>query len=509
MTLIAFSRMMQAIERSTPSRSETIIRDSWPTFDDPELLIKIMALEYEPTNIGSIRAKKWVTKALGLFDDELDNLESLYGDFTEGIYLDSQNSVDSSISLREFDNLLSMDCSSISAPSYRLFRDALLLMSGVERKWFLRFWLRNPRNGLRKGNLEKAVGKLYEKPLKQIRKDLSYHNLSEIVSYYIMEEDPPVFLSFGQFIKPMLAKPLVSKKKKFKGGIVDYKYDGNRYQIHRNKELVIIFNRRGKVVTDQYPDIVEDVLTWKQSSFILDTEIYPINPDGSPAPHKVLGTRVHSKNKTEAVEKCPVKMVIFDAMKVGDTVLIDMSLTERLEHISELPNQATRWIEPESRKACYTQAIAEGFEGIMIKNPDAPYAPGKRSNDWLKHKPPLIELDVVILGVRYGEGKRSDVFGSYLMGVKDGNSFQKIGWVGTGLSDVQLTVLTNTLRKHIESYDKGIMFTLPRVVLTVKSDLISTNADGSIGLRFPRVSAIRDDKPVVDIDTIERIKELM
>ena len=69
--------------------------------------------------------------------------------------------------------------------------------------------------------------------------------------------------------------------------------------------------------------------------------------------------------------------------------------------------------------------------------------------------------------------------------------------------------LTRTLRKHIESYDKGIMFTLPRVVLTVKSDLISTNADGTIGLRFPRVSAIRDDKPVSDIDTIERVKELM
>ena len=125
MTLIAFSRMMQAVERSTPSRSETIIKDSWASFDDPELLTKIMALEYEPTNVGSTRAKKWVAKALGLFDDELDNLESLYGDFTEGIYLDSQNSVDSSITLRELDNLLSMDCSSISGPSYRLFQEAL------------------------------------------------------------------------------------------------------------------------------------------------------------------------------------------------------------------------------------------------------------------------------------------------------------------------------------------------------------------------------------------------
>ena len=88
---------------------------------------------------------------------------------------------------------------------------------------------------------------------------------------------------------------------------IDIKYDGNRYQIHKNKDLsVIIFNRKGKIVTEQFPDIEEQILELEVDDFIIDTEIYPINIDGTPAPHKKMGKRVHKLDKEEAVRDCPV-----------------------------------------------------------------------------------------------------------------------------------------------------------------------------------------------------------
>ena len=152
-------------------------------------------------------------------------------------------------------------------------------------------------------------------------------------------------------------------------------------------------------------------------------------------------------------------------------------------------------------------AINEGFEGIMIKDLDAPYTIGKRSTSWLKHKPARIEVDVVITSAKYGEGKRSDVFGSYGISVKDGHEYVRVGSVGTGLSDLDLVFLTTELKKIIESYEEEEFTFLPRFVLEVTCDLISQDSQGNYGLRFPRVSRIRQDKYAADCTTITEIVE--
>jgi DNA ligase-1 len=153
--------------------------------------------------------------------------------------------------------------------------------------------------------------------------------------------------------------------------------------------------------------------------------------------------------------------------------------------------------------AFYHSAIQDGFEGIIIKPLDAKWQSGKRSKDWIKYKPPLIELDVVIIGGRYGDGKRANVFGSFDIAVKNGTDFTQIGCVGSGFSDEELLRLTRELRKLItESNGENFTF-LPRIVLEVTGDVVTQNDDGTYALRFPRCKRIRDDKPVADVNTYE------
>ena len=154
--------------------------------------------------------------------------------------------------------------------------------------------------------------------------------------------------------------------------IVDYKYDGNRYQIHKEGDNVIIFNRKGSIVTPQFQDVVETVRQYEVDC-ILDGEIYPIKDDGSPAEHKLMGTRVHSKDHAEAREKVKVKWVIFDCLKIGNETIMDLSYSDRLDKFSQLPDQAHRMEEGGDVLAFYNRAINDGFEGIIVKDTTLPY----------------------------------------------------------------------------------------------------------------------------------------
>jgi DNA ligase-1 len=161
-------------------------------------------------------------------------------------------------------------------------------------------------------------------------------------------------------------------------------------------------------------------------------------------------------------------------------------------------------------KSFYSKAIAEGFEGIMVKNLRAKYQAGKRSLHWAKHKPPRIELDVVITGARYGEGKRGNVFASFDIAVGDSEGgFYSLGSIGTGFKDDDFMSLTNRLRPIVDSYEQETYQVRPRIVLEVTSDLVSRNSNGEYSLRFPRLVRIRDDKPVSDINTIDDVVEMV
>jgi DNA ligase-1 len=462
----------------------------------------------EANGIALAKAKKWISSIFNMFDDEIDNELYLHNDLGEVVYqLDPSAETQKKYTVNYVHRLLELNCSKFDSKEYRMIEQAILNMSANERRWFVRYWLRKPRNGINRGTVEKILARYYRRKITDVKKHLNFNSVDIVSNYYNMGEEPKMVLSHGGFIKPMLAKDLPMNKWPAKK-IVDFKYDGNRYQIHKEGQSVIIFNRKGKIVSKQFPEIAEIVRNYEVDNVIFDGEIYPINEDGSPAEHKLMGTRVHSKNVEEAMERVKVKWVIFDCLKWAGETIMTLPYEQRLERFKGNPDQAQRMPEDGDVMAFYNVAISEGFEGIIVKDASLPYEAGKRSTGWAKYKPPLIELDVVILSAQYGEGKKAGVFATFEMGVSSEDGFQSIGYVGTGFSDMDLISLTNTLRRNIVSYENNSYLVNPVVVLEVRADLISRDASNNIGLRFPRCKRIRDDKFVADINTLKDLEAM-
>jgi len=515
MTLANFARMCELLEDQRPTDKVTTISESLSSFDSKHLVINILSIEYAVNNIAESRAMTWIANALGLFEDEVKTSVYTWGDFGEAMAeIDLGNETDSDITIQGFWQLLNMDCSRIESASYTLFAENLNKMSAREKKWFVRYWLRKPRNGVNNNIPLKALAKHYGHTISDIKKYYHFNTATDICAELEQGFIPSVELTHGLWVTPMLAKARKGKEKP-SNHIIDVKYDGNRYQIHYlpQKESVMIFNRKGNLVTNQFADLVDEILAGHVlcSDCIVDAEIYPINRDGSPAEHKLLAKRVHMKDKAKAIERCPIQLAVFDILSIQGRSLLEEPLADRiikLEENVESPYIATRF-EDTTIEAAYNLAIDWGFEGIMIKDADMAYEPGKRSKGWLKYKPPRIELDVVITSAQYGKGKRSGWFGTFGISVKDGSDYVEVGKVGTGFSDDDLQYLTSELRKGIEKYEGDKYFFVPRIVLQVTSDLISNDADGNIGLRFPRSMRIRHDKYAAEADTLQRVKELM
>ena len=504
MTWARMSRLLESTDGVIPTRQISMISRELENFDAPHLL-KILSRQYEVNNIGLAKAKKWMAKIFDVFDDEIDGYYHAHDDLGTAVYyLDFSSEHESSYSLQSIVNLLELDCSKVDSNQFKLIEEAILNMSPNERKWFIRYWLRTPRNGINDGIVAKVMAKHYKKKQADVKNHLNFNSVKIVSEYYDMNEEPPTVLSHGTFVAPMLAKELPMKKWAT-NKIVDYKYDGNRYQIHRQEDSVIIFNRKGKIVTQQFQDVVERVRNYGVLNFILDGEIYPIDDFGNPIDHKNMATRVHSKNHEEAREKVKVKWVIFDCLKIGDRTIMDLPYGERLVCFEDLPDQAHRMEEGGDVMAFYNRAINDGFEGIMIKDADMPYEAGKRK--WAKYKPPQIDLDVVITGARYGEGAKANVFASFDIAVSSPKGFVGVGSVGTGFSDGDLLKLTHVLRKNIETFENPTYMVSPIVVLEVKADLVSRDSNGNIGLRFPRCKRIREDKYVSDINTLKDVED--
>jgi len=516
MTLAKFANMCELLEFETPTRKAEIISENLSAFEDKSAVIEILSLELIPNNIGGKRAIKWVSNALGLFEDEVETSVSMWGDLGEGMfqYYEGDN-IHSDIHLPLFWALIQKDCSSIQNPRFQSFAKRLVKMSALEKKWFLRYWLRKPRNGVNNKIPLKAMALHFKVKYSDVVKWKQYNSATEICAELEAGNTPECILHHGQFVSPMLAKARKGKEKP-KEYIVDVKYDGNRYQIHADfrQDSIIIFNRKGKIVTDQFPDVVDLInehAVLCSPSQIVDAEIYPVDSNGIPAPHKKLATRVHSKDKAKAVIECPVKLAIFDLLSVEGLSVIDSPLSERIKILDEIVEKEylAKIFTEGSIQSTYNIAISEGFEGIMIKDANAPYHAGKRSKAWLKYKPPRISLDVVITSAKYGEGKRASVFGTYGISVIDGSDYVSVGSVGTGFSDSDLILLTTNLKKIVESYEGETFHFLPRVVLEVTADLVTTDDEGNIGLRFPRAVRVREDKYAKEADNLQTVKEMM
>ncbi|MFB6252163.1 MAG: ATP-dependent DNA ligase LigA [Halobellus sp.] len=305
---------------------------------------------------------------------------------------------------------------------------------------------------------------------------------------------------------------------------VETKFDGARVQVHYDGESTALFSRNMDDVTGPLPEVVEFIDRKLDCPAVLDGEVVAVDESGSPLPFQEVLRRFRRKYDVEQMrDEVRVELRAFDCLHAGGEDLLDARLMERHSRLEELlgdSNAVSKIVvsdDPEEVATVENAALEAGHEGIMLKDPASTYDPGKRGQNWLKRKPDVETLDLVVTGAEWGEGRRANLLGTFLVSARVGNStasdadtYATLGKVATGITDERLESLTERLRPHIEHEDGQTVSVEPAVVFEVGYEEIQRSPTYSSGyaLRFPRFVEVRDDKQPADADTLERVERL-
>ncbi len=326
-------------------------------------------------------------------------------------------------------------------------------------------------------------------------------------------------LTVGVAVRPMLATsaPSVAESlpKASPGGepvAVEAKLDGIRVQVHKNGDAVQVFTRSLDDVTARLPEIVAIVRSLPVETAILDGEALAL--DASGRPHAFQDTAADSAKKQRQLALTPW---FFDALLLDGVNLIDRPLAERhaeLARVVPVRYRVERVVTGDAAVAeeFSRSVLAQGHEGVVVKNLDAPYAAGRRGAEWVKVKP-VHTLDLVVLAVEWGSGRRRGYLSNIHLGARDPETggFVMLGKTFKGMTDAMLA--WQTVRFSELAVDKGdwVVRVRPEQVVEIAFDGLqrSTRYPGGVALRFARVVRYRDDKSAAEADTIETVRALL
>ena len=340
----------------------------------------------------------------------------------------------------------------------------------------------------------------------------------------------------GKPIKVMLAQKVSSIKEGFeklgKPCAIEYKYDGFRLLIHKTSDNEVkLFTRRLENVTKQFPEVVEYVKKYvKGDSFILDAEAIGFDRKTKRyKPFQEISQRIKRKYHIEELEKeLPVEVNVFDILYYNGKSLLDEPFKKRTELIKKIVENkpfkivCSKQIITDSEKEAerfYKKALKDNQEGVMMKSLSAAYQPGSRVGHMLKIKPEEKDYDLVIVGAEYGTGKRAGWLSSFILACLDTETgkFLEVGKVGTGIKEkssaesggISFEELTEKLKPYIISEKGREVKIKPKIVVSVTYQEIqkSPNYSSGFALRFPRFTALRPDKPLSEITTLNEIRE--
>jgi DNA ligase-1 len=435
-----------------------------------------------------------------------------------------------------------------------LVRELLSQMTPLEAKYTVKIITGDLRIGLKESLVEEAIARAYGcKPGEVQRANMLLGDIGETLviaarGARLSEVKMRLFHPLGF----MLASPAQSAEEAlshFENAVVEDKYDGIRAQVHCSGGEVRIFSRTRDEITESFPEL-PDALAGLPQEAILDGEIvawsYLAESDdaGRALPFSALQQRLGRKKVSdEMMRRVPVAYLVFDLLYTGGELLIDRSLRERAKVLDELlaapriPTGARssgpqgelmldsterpittkvfrapvfQASSPHELDEVFNAAQARGNEGLMIKDPESAYTPGRRGKSWLKLKRELATLDVVVTAVEYGHGKRIGVLSDYTFAVRDGERLVNIGKAYSGLTDAEIAEMTKWFLEHIIE-DQGFRLTVePKIVLEVAFNnmMRSDRHDSGLALRFPRIMRLRSDKLPEEVDTIERAQEI-
>lgn len=313
-------------------------------------------------------------------------------------------------------------------------------------------------------------------------------------------------------------------------GALEYKYDGFRVQVHKNKDEVRLFTRRLEEVTAQFPEVVEYIRKYvRAQTCLIDCEAVGYDKEsGKYTPFQAISQRIRRKYDIEDLsERLPVELVIFDILYLDGEEVLERPFSERRALLRTILSQdhdkyirLSAYLETQDDEAgeqFYKDSMAAGNEGLMAKNLSGVYKPGARVGHMVKIKPTLDSLDLVIVGAEWGEGKRSGWLTSFTLACYDPaeDEFLTVGKVGTGLkeldSDDSLAVtferLTKLLQEDILEQSGREVVVKPRIILEIKFEEIQKSPTYTSGyaLRFPRVVQLREDRGTEDMSSVDEV----
>ena len=409
------------------------------------------------------------------------------------------------------------------APKLRRLTELLGRLDPAAAKYVVKIMANDLRIGLQEGLVEEAVAQAFELPLATVKRvHMLTGDLGETAVRARAGETEGATIELFKPIRFMLAAAIADAAEAMQrvGGSAwtEEKYDGVRCQLHRTGSRVALYSRDLKETTAAFPEVAE-AAEQIGHDLLLDGEILA-HRDGRVLRFFELQRRLGRKVVSPTLrEEVPVVLVAFDLLYLDGALLLDRPLRERrrlLEGLRLPPPFLLARFETATSVAELDRVFAEtrerGHEGLMLKDPESAYTPGRRGLSWLKLKRPLATLDCVVTAVEWGHGKRRGVLSDYTFAVRDeeNDRLVNVGKAYTGLTDAEIATMTRYFLEHTVIDHGRVLLVEPDTVVEVAFDSIQRSARHKSGfaLRFPRIVRLRPDRTAKEIDPLAAVEEL-
>ena len=376
------------------------------------------------------------------------------------------------------------------------------------------------RQGALEGVMTDAVARAASVPVADVRRAMMLRGSLGAVAAAALAGGSEALDAFGlevgRPVRPMLAASATSIEEalaKIGSGVqaaVEWKLDGIRIQAHLSGGSVRLFTRTLDEITGRVPEVAATLGKLPVRAAVLDGELIALREDGRPLPFQDTSSRAAS------AEGPPLSVFLFDALHLEGADLIDLPDWKRHAELAwAVPSELLmpRLVTDSAAQASefFRDAVARGHEGVVVKSLDTPYAAGRRGSGWIKVKP-RHTLDLVVLAVEWGHGRRRGWLSNLHLGARDPatGGFVMLGKTFKGLTDELLTWQTSRLLELESRRDAYTVYVRPELVVEIAFDGVqrSPRYPGGLALRFARVLRYREDKSAAEADTIDMVRAL-
>ena len=381
------------------------------------------------------------------------------------------------------------------------------------------------RQGALEGLVVEAIARAAALPAADVRRAAMYAaNVGELARS-ALEEGAAGLARFSlrplSPVAPMLASPAGDAFEalgRMGEAAFEYKLDGARLQVHRAGDEVRVFTRQLQDVTARVPEVVEWARSLPVREAVVEGEALALRPDGRPRPFQETMRRLGRSKDVESVRReLPLSSFFFDLLYLeAEGPLVSQSYAERFARLQRIVSPDRRLprvvtADPAEAERFFDQALGAGHEGVMAKSLEAPYEAGQRGFHWMKLKP-AHTLDLVVLAVERGSGRRSQWLSNLHLGARDAESgqFVMLGKTFKGLTDATLQWQTERLRALEVSTDGWTVVVRPELVIEIAFADVqeSPRYPAGLALRFARVKRYRPDKPAAEADTLQTVRAI-